>query len=90
MGGAVVHTPNVYDFPACLHLARLFGGDAARGRDGRLYFRRAWRDERANMLRLPGIVACARDPRVLATLVNVARHWNAERYGPAPDAQADA
>jgi 3'(2'), 5'-bisphosphate nucleotidase len=89
--GAVVHTPNVYDFPVCLHLARLFGGDAVWVRDGRpLDFRRAWRDERANMLRLPGIVACARDPRVVATLVTVARHWNAERYGPVTDAQADA
>ena len=91
VGGTVVHTPNVYDFPVCLHLARLFGGDAVWVRDGRsVDFRRAWRDERANMLRLPGIVACARDPRVLATLVNVARHWNAERHGLAPDAQADA
>jgi len=83
VGGAIVHTPNVYDFPVCIHLARLLGGDAVWVRDGRpIDFRRVWRDERANMLRLPGIVACARDPRVVATLVDVARHWDAERYSP--------
>src|SRR4030095_6832942 len=85
VAGAVVHTPNVYDFPVCLHLARLLGGDAVWVHDGRpVDFRHAWRDERANMLRLPGIVACARDPRVVATLMDVARHWTAERYGPTP------
>ena len=83
VGGAIVHTPNVYDFPVCVHLARLLGGDAVWVHDGwPIDFRRAWRDERANMLRLPGIVACARDPRVVAALVDVARHWNAERYSP--------
>jgi hypothetical protein len=32
------------------------------------------------MFRLPGIVACAVDRRVLATLVDVARGWSTERY----------
>src|SRR6267143_2152617 len=69
--------------PVCVHLARLLGGDAVWVHDGwPIDFRRAWRDERANMLRLPGIVACARDPRVVAALVDVARHWDAERYSP--------
>jgi 3'(2'), 5'-bisphosphate nucleotidase len=83
LGGALIHTPNVYDFPVCLHLARLLGGDAMWVHEGRrVDFRRLWRDGRANMLRLPGIVACARDRRVIATLVDVARHWSAERYDP--------
>jgi 3'(2'), 5'-bisphosphate nucleotidase len=81
LGGALVHTPNVYDFPVCVHLARLLGGDAMWVHEGRrVDFRRLWRDARANMLRLPGIVACARDRRVIATLVDVASHWSAERY----------
>ena len=43
-------------------------------------FREVWRDERSNMFRLPGIVACAVDRRVLTTLVDVARGWSTERY----------
>ena len=81
LGGALFHTPNVYDFPVCMHVARALGGDAVWAHDGtRVDFRRVWRDERANMFRLPGIVACASDPRVIPTLVDVARHWSAERY----------
>ena len=81
LGGALFHTPNVYDFPVCMHLARVLGGDAIRVHDGRrVDFSELWRDERANMLRLPGIVACASDRRVVATLVEVARHWSADRY----------
>jgi 3'(2'), 5'-bisphosphate nucleotidase len=81
LGGALFHTPNVYDFPVCMHIARRFGGDAVWVHDGRpVDFRQTWRDERANMLRLPGIVACASDRRVLPTLAEVARHWAADRY----------
>ena len=81
LGGALFHTPNVYDFPVCMHLARVLGGDAIRVHDGRRAdFREVWRDERANMFRLRGIVACAVDRRVLATLVDVARGWSIERY----------
>jgi 3'(2'), 5'-bisphosphate nucleotidase len=81
LGGALFHTPNVYDFPVCMHLARVLGGDAVRAHDGRrVDFREMWRDERANMFRLPWIVACAVDRRVLATLVEVARGWSIERY----------
>jgi 3'(2'), 5'-bisphosphate nucleotidase len=82
LAGALFHTPNVYDFPVCMHVARAFGGDAVWVHDGaRAHFRRVWRDERANMVRLPGIVACASDPRIIPTLVDVARHWSPERYG---------
>jgi 3'(2'), 5'-bisphosphate nucleotidase len=85
LGGALFHTPNVYDFPVCVHLARLLDGDAVWAHDGRsVDFRGLWHDERANMLRLPGIVACARDSRVIATLVDVARHWGADRYDREP------
>lgn len=81
LGGALFHTPNVYDFPVCLHLARLLGGDAVWVRDGQpVDFRHCWRDERAGMLRLPGIVACAVDPEVVRTLVEVARGWDPARY----------
>jgi 3'(2'), 5'-bisphosphate nucleotidase len=81
LAGALFHTPNVYDFPVCMHVARALGGDAVWVHDGtRVDFRRTWRDERTNMLRLPGIVACASDPSVVPTLVDVARHWSGERY----------
>ena len=82
LGGALFHTPNVYDFPVCMHIARALGGDAVWVHDGiRVDFRRTWRDDRANMFRLPGIVACASDRAVLPTLIDVARDWSAERYG---------
>jgi len=59
----------------------VLGGDAIRAHDGRRAdFRVVWRDERSNMFRLQGIVACAVDRRVLATLVDVARGWSIERY----------
>jgi len=79
--GVLFHTPNVYDFPVCLHLARLLGGDAVWVHDGRpVDFHRCWRDERASMLRLPGIVACAVDRAVVRTLVDLARDWSPVRY----------
>jgi 3'(2'), 5'-bisphosphate nucleotidase len=81
LGGALVHTPNIYDFPVCIHIARLFGGDAVWVADGRpVDFRSLWRDERSSMLRLPGIVACAFDRTMLGTLIGVARDWSRERY----------
>src|SRR5262245_37254317 len=81
LGGALFHTPNVYDFPVCMHIARALGGDAVWVKNGRpVHFGELWLDERSNMLRLPGIVACAIDRRVMATLVDVARGWSEERY----------
>jgi 3'(2'), 5'-bisphosphate nucleotidase len=83
IAGALYHTPNVYDFPVAMHLARLLGGDAVWVHDGRRAdFRAVWRDARgAGMLRLPDIVACAADRSVLDTLVAVARDWSRDRYG---------
>jgi 3'(2'), 5'-bisphosphate nucleotidase len=81
LGGALFHTPNVYDFPVCMHIARVLGGDTVWAHDGkRVDFHRIWRDERANMFRLPGIVACASDRTIIPTLIDVARHWSPERY----------
>ncbi len=80
-GGSLIHSPNVYDFPVSLQLARLLGGDAVWVHNGEpVHFRETWTDERADMLRLPGIVACSPDPEMLKTLVDLARNWNPERY----------
>ena len=81
IAGTLFHTPNVYDFPVCIHLARRLGGDAVRAHDGLpVDFRRTWRDERASMLRLPGIVACAVNREIMTMLARLARDWNRERY----------
>lgn len=80
-GGSLIHSPNVYDFPVSLHLARILGGDAVFVRDGRsVDFRETWLDERADMVRLPGIIACAIDREVAGRLAELARDWNPQRY----------
>jgi 3'(2'), 5'-bisphosphate nucleotidase len=43
-------------------------------------FRETWLDDRADMVRLPGIIACALDRDTLQTLANLARDWNPRRY----------
>jgi 3'(2'), 5'-bisphosphate nucleotidase len=79
--GSLIHTPNVYDYPASLHLARAMGGDSVWVHNGEpVHFRELWLDERANMLRLPGIVATSPDRNVLNTLCRLARDWNPVRY----------
>jgi 3'(2'), 5'-bisphosphate nucleotidase len=79
--GTLFHSPNVYDFPVMMHLFRILGGDAVWVHDGRpVGFHEVWRDERANMLRLPGIVAATTDAAVLGRLVAMAREWNPARY----------
>ncbi len=79
--GSLIHTPNVYDFPVCAQMARILGGDAVWVHNGEpVHFRETWLDERADMLRLPGIVACSPDRSVLRTLVELARDWNPVRY----------
>ena len=81
LGGALIHTPNVYDFPVILHLARLLGGDAlwVHNREP-VHFETLWVDERADMLRLPGIVACSASEETLATLCDLAKTWDPMRY----------
>lgn len=80
-GGSLIHSPNVYDFPVSLHLARILGGDAVWVHNGEpVSFRETWLDDRADMLRLPGIVACSANRETLATLCRVAKDWHRERY----------
>ncbi|MBI3966729.1 MAG: inositol monophosphatase [Chloroflexi bacterium] len=75
--GAVVDTPNVYDFPAGLHVARVRGGDGVwlPSRE-RVHFRDLWWDERAKCVRLHGLVAFATEPAVLADLTEIASDWS--------------
>lgn len=80
-GGSLIHSPNIYDFPVSLHIARIFGGDAVWTDTGEpVHFREMWMDDRANMLRLPRIVACAVDRSTLKTLCQVAQGWSPNRY----------
>ncbi|MFO1095117.1 MAG: inositol monophosphatase family protein [Planctomycetaceae bacterium] len=80
-GGSLIHSPNVYDFPVSSHIVRILGGDAVWVHDGRsVHFNETWLDERAHMLRLPGIVACAIDRASLQKLVELARDWDPRRY----------
>lgn len=84
--GSLIHSPNVYDFPVSLQIARSLGGNAVWVHSGEpVHFCETWLDERADMLRLPGIVACSPDREVLATLCAVARDWNPNRYHTQPD-----
>src|SRR5216684_1102567 len=59
--GSLIHSPNVYDYPAGLHLARVLGGDSLWVHNEQpVNFNELWMDERANMLRLHGIIATSR------------------------------
>lgn len=79
--GSLIHSPNVYDFPASLQLVRARGGDSLWVHNRQpVNFHELWLDERANMLRLPGIVATSADTDVLNTLCTLARDWNPVRY----------
>jgi 3'(2'), 5'-bisphosphate nucleotidase len=80
-GGSLIHSPNIYDFPVSLHIARILGGDAVWTDTGEpVHFREMWLDDRANMLRLPRIVACAVERATLKTLCDVAKGWSPNRY----------
>jgi 3'(2'), 5'-bisphosphate nucleotidase len=80
-GGALMHTPNVYDFPVTLHLARILGGEALWVHNQTpVNFQEIWVDERADMLRLPGIVACSTNRETLETLCTLAKDWDPVRY----------
>jgi len=80
-GGSLIHSPNIYDFPVTLHIARILGGDAlwVHNREP-VHFRDLWNDERLDMLRLPGIIACAVNKESLNTLCDLAADWNPDRY----------
>ena len=80
-GGSLIHSPNVYDFPCSLQIARALGGDAVwvHNREP-VNFDELWLDERADMLRLPGIVACSHNRKTLDILCDLAKDWNPVRY----------
>ena len=79
--GSLIHTPNVYDFPVSLQIARLLGGDAIRVDNGeRVDFRDTWLDDRSGMIRLKGVVACSPEPGVVETLRGISEDWDPERY----------
>jgi 3'(2'), 5'-bisphosphate nucleotidase len=80
-GGSLIHSPNVYDFPVSLQIARILGGDAVWVHNSEpVHFSELWLDDRADMLRLPGIVACSHDPEKLKSMCRHARDWNQQRY----------
>ncbi|MCA9090539.1 MAG: inositol monophosphatase [Planctomycetaceae bacterium] len=79
--GSLIHTPNVYDYPVSLHLARILGGESIWVHNGEpVNFDEMWMDDRADMLRLPGIIATASTPGVLEQLSSLAHDWNQKRY----------
>jgi 3'(2'), 5'-bisphosphate nucleotidase len=79
--GSLIHTPNIYDFPVSMQIARSLGGDAlwVHNREP-VHLRETWLDDRADMLRLPGIVACSEHRDVLDALCELARDWDPVRY----------
>ncbi|QDT65442.1 inositol monophosphatase family protein [Calycomorphotria hydatis] len=80
-GGSLIHSPNIYDFPVSHQIAEIYGGNAVWVHNGEpVHYREMWMDERASMLRLPGIVACSHDKAMLDTLCEVAKDWPKERY----------
>ena len=79
--GSLIHSPNIYDFPASMQIARALGGDALWVHNQQpVHFEELWMDPRANMLRLPGIVACSANRDYLAAMCEHAKDWNPERY----------
>ncbi|MCX7421435.1 MAG: inositol monophosphatase [Planctomycetia bacterium] len=80
-GGSLIHSPNIYDFPVSLHLARILGGDAVWTDTGEpVHFRELWLDDRADMLRLPRVVACSAEQETLEILKATAQGWPPNRY----------
>jgi 3'(2'), 5'-bisphosphate nucleotidase len=54
-GGSLIHSPNIYDFPVSMHIARVRGGDAVWVHNRQpVHYRELWMDTRAGMLRYPG------------------------------------
>ena len=79
--GSLIHTPNIYDFPVSMHIARVLGGEAVCVSDREpVRYEDVWMDDRAGMVRFPGIVACSERPDVLEQLCDLSRDWNPDRY----------
>lgn len=80
-GGSLIHSPNIYDYPVSMQLARILGGNSVWVHNGEeVHFRETWMDDRAFMLRLPGIVATADCAEKLEILVQLAKDWSQVRY----------
>jgi len=79
--GSLIHSPNIYDFPVSMHIARVRGGDAVwvHNREP-VHYRNLWMDTRAGMLRYPGIVACSEDADVIDQLCKLSQDWSQVRY----------
>lgn len=79
--GSLIHSPNIYDFPVSMHIARVRGGDAVwvHNRES-VHYRNLWMDTRAGMLRYPGIVACSEDTDVIDELCKLSKDWSQVRY----------
>lgn len=79
--GSLIHTPNIYDYPVALHLARELGGDSVWAHNSeKVNFSETWLDERADMLRIPGIAATADSPEIMQLLSQLAKEWSTIRY----------
>lgn len=79
--GSLIHSPNIYDFPVSMHIARLLGGEALWAHNQQpVHYRELWMDERADMLRFPGIVACSEFADVNEKLCQLAADWSQVRY----------
>lgn len=79
--GSLIHSPNIYDFPVSMHIARVRGGDAVWVHNRQpVHYRDLWMDTRAGMLRYPGIVACSEDPDVIEKLCELSKDWSQVRY----------
>lgn len=79
--GSLIHSPNIYDFPVSMHIARKLGGDAVWVHNRRpVHYRDLWLDQRADMLRFPGVVACSEQPEVVQQLCELSETWNQIRY----------
>ena len=80
-GGSLIHSPNIYDFPTSLQIARMRGGDAVMVETGEpVRFDDLWLDDLSGMLRVKGIVATAYNQTDLKKLVKISKNWNPERY----------
>ena len=79
--GSLIHSPNIYDFPVSMHIARLLGGDAVWAHNNTsVNYRDLWMDDRASMLRFPGIVACSEHSQINNDLCELAKDWSQVRY----------
>lgn len=80
-GGSLIHTPNIYDYPVALHIARALGGDSVWAHNGEpVHFQETWMDDRASMLRIPGIAATSVDDEIRDAFCKLAKDWNPVRY----------